>query len=143
MLFFVLPLIAFLFVIPQGSAVVFVLASILCRHSDLSLSKGEGSPHFAFAVVCSSLTNPLNRHFDRSAAKWRNPLLRLEQDHGYCSPKNHVILNEVKDPCISLLFVLSSIDYTNRGFYPNLLQATAPPSSLSVPFQQRNNKKEQ
>jgi hypothetical protein len=34
-------LIAFLFVIPQGSAVVFVLASIFCRHSDLSLSKAK------------------------------------------------------------------------------------------------------
>jgi hypothetical protein len=69
-----LPLIAFLLVIPQGSAVVFVLV------------ERRRTPHFAFAVACSSFRKALNRHFDqsatakhrhfdRSAAKWRNLLL--------------------------------------------------------------------
>jgi hypothetical protein len=60
-------LIAFLFVIPQGSAVVFVLASIFCRHSDLSLSKAKNPRISLFAVACSSFTRRRHRHLNQSA----------------------------------------------------------------------------
>jgi hypothetical protein len=61
-------LIAFLFVIPQGSAVVFVLASIFCRHSDLSLSKAKNPRISLFAVACSSFTRRRHRHLNQSAS---------------------------------------------------------------------------
>jgi hypothetical protein len=120
-------LIAFLFVIPQGSAVVFVLASIFCRHSDLSLSKAKNPRIRSLplpvllsqddGIVISTKAHRQGTSFHQSAFARHRHFTKAHRQGTSFRPKR--------------------TEWRNLLLYPSLFEATVAPLSLPVLFQLR------